>query len=654
MMSRISTRVRFVLAMMLLLVPVVAISAIILDESFRRSQQQIVISEFATADVVSQSVAELIRGQREALSVLAETEAVRSLDKQKEQAAALMDDYRVSRQSVNGVFLLKNDLTVVAQSGGIDIATLPTEFKTAAEAAVEGGQPTVSDALLLPSGEVRVIAIIVPVYANLDAAGSEMPSGAIGAFYSVERLIAGYQPPAGFTTGSNVAIALVTSSETIVSVPGRTSDPSQIFQDGPALTNTIKSALSSQRTRTTFTDPTGLRRVSVAVPIDMPGNDWAVLVSGPETTAFGPNRMLIERALLALVGTVVICLLLSLLLGEWLTRPFRLLTSQAKALSTGAVVLDLEPVGPSDAAGLSRAIREMADRLRAQIRDTESAREEIARQAERLRDLLRRTVRLQEDERRRIATDIHDAVSPLITGALYQAQAVRMARATNGNGHGHDGANGHHPDQDEADAEIAGLQEVGELLERAMRELHDVIFDLRPPDLDDIGLEAAIQRHVDQVNRSGLRCSLEVVGEERRLSPEVRLAIYRIVQEALHNSIRHARADESFVRIEWLADRLRVTVQDDGSGFETEGAGWRAGLGLMSMRERAGSIGAAFEVVSRPGTGTAIVVERMNDGLDLTVEHPVLDPELAPSQSPGDGDIVDEDNVDVGEEHLVQ
>jgi signal transduction histidine kinase len=651
MMSRMSTRVRFVLAMMLLLVPIVAIAAIVLDESFKRSQEQIIISEFATADVVSQSVAELIRGQQQALTVLAETEVVRSLDKQTEQAAALMDDYRLSRQPVNGVFLLKNDLTVVAQSGGIDTTTLPPEFKTAAEAAVEGGQPTVSDALLLESGEVKVIAIIVPVYANPDAASSEMPSGAIGAFYSVERLIAGFQPPAGFTTGSNVAIALVSSSEKIVSVPGRTSDPGQIFQDGPELTKAVKSALASQRTRTTFQDPTGLHRVMVAVPIDMPGNDWAVLVSGPETTAFGPNRMLIERALLALIGSVVICLLLAMLLSEWLTRPFRLLTNQAKALSTGAVVLDLEPIGPSDAATLSRTIREMADRLRAQIRDTEAAREEIARQAERLRDLLRRTVRLQEDERRRIATDIHDAVSPLITGALYQAQAVRIARSGNGNGNGHDGTNGHHPDQDE---DNAGLDEVGDLLERAMRELHDVIFDLRPPDLDDIGLEAAIQRHVDQVNRSGLPCTLEVTGEERRLSPEARLAIYRIVQEALHNAIRHARADESLVRIEWLADRLRVTVQDDGSGFETEGSGWRAGLGLMSMRERAGSIGAAFEVVSRPGTGTAIVVERMNDDLDLTAEHPVLDPELASSQSPADGDIVDEDNVDVGEEHLVQ
>ena len=78
MMSRISTRVRFVLAMMLLLVPVIAIAAIVLDESFKRSQEQIIINEFATADVVSQSVAELIRGQQQALGVLAEAEPVRS------------------------------------------------------------------------------------------------------------------------------------------------------------------------------------------------------------------------------------------------------------------------------------------------------------------------------------------------------------------------------------------------------------------------------------------------------------------------------------------------------------------------------------------------------------------------------------------------
>jgi signal transduction histidine kinase len=654
MMSRISTRVRFVLALMLLLVPIITIAAIVLDESFKRSQQQVIISEFATADVVSQSVFQLIDGQLDGLTVLAETEAVRSIDQQTTQARALMDEYRVSRPSVNGLFLLKNDFTVIAQSGGIEISTLPTEFRAAAEAAVQGSQETVSDTLLLPSGEVEVIAIIVPVFANPAAATAETPSGAIGAFYSVERLIAGYQPPAGFTTGSNVAVALVSSSGKVVSVPGRTSDPGQIFKDGPELFNAVKSALGGQRTRATFVDPSGLHRVTVAVPISFPGNDWAVLVSGPESTAFGPNQMLIERALIALIGAVILSLILALLMAEWLTSPFRQLTAQAKALSTGAVVLDLEPVGPSDAAMLSRTIHQMADRLRAQISDTESAREEIARQAERLRDLLRRTVRLQEDERRRIASDIHDAVSPLITGAMYQAQAVRMSR-TNGNGNGHDGPNGHHPDHDLAeDGEVAGLREVGDLLERAMRELHDVIFDLRPPDLDDIGIVAAIQRHVDQVNRSGLPCTLEQIGEERRLSPEVRLAIYRIVQEALHNSIRHARADESVVRIEWLPDRLRVTIQDDGSGFEPENLR-RSGLGLMSMRERASSIGASMDIVSRAGTGTAVVVERVSDDLDLTAEATSGELPAEIEEIPESADsMMEEDAVDSGEEQVLQ
>jgi signal transduction histidine kinase len=297
----------------------------------------------------------------------------------------------------------------------------------------------------------------------------------------------------------------------------------------------------------------------------------------------------------------------------------------------------------------------MADRLRAQIRDTESAREEIARQAERLRDLLRRTVRLQEDERRRIASDIHDAVSPLITGALYQAQAVRLARAGgNGNGHDQKTANGHHQEQENGvDEQANGLMEVSDLLERAMRELHDVIFDLRPPDLDDIGIVAAIQRHVDQVNRSGLPCTLEVVGDERRLSPEVRLAVYRIVQEALHNAIRHARADESVVRIEWLPDRLRVTIQDDGSGFDADNAGRPTGLGLMSMRERAASIGADLEIVSRPGTGTAIVVERVSDELDLNLEPSPGDFALDGHDETDESDaMIDEDTVAPDEEQV--
>jgi signal transduction histidine kinase len=629
-----STRARFALASMLLLVPFLVGAAIVVDQSFRRTQDQLVVSQYATAEVVAQSISELIVKQQEELSALADTEAVRSIDQESAAAAALLDVHRSSHSFVSGLFLLRNDLTVAAQSGGIEIATLPSEFREAADAVIEGGQPTVSDSLLLPSGDVEVVAIIVPVYADPAQTNAGTPSGAFGSFVSVEQLVASFQPPSGFASGSDVAIALVTSSEKLVSIPGRPSDPAEIFRDGADLANAIRSALSGQRTRTTFEDPTGLDRVMVGVPIPLDGNDWAVLVSSPTTTAFGASERLIERALLATAGLLALTVFLAVLIGTWLTRPFRQLTTQAVALSAGGTSSDLESVGPSDATRLSQTIREMADRLRAQVRDTESAREEIARQAERLRDLLRRTVRLQEDERRRIASDIHDAVSPLITGALYQAQAVRIARS---NGNGLDGANG--TKTSEASPEqLDSLKEVGELLERAMRELHDVIFDLRPPDLDDIGVVAAIQRHVDQVNRSGLPCTLEVVGEERRLSPEVRLALYRIVQEALHNAVRHARADESVVRIEWLPDRLRVTVQDDGSGFEASGSGVRAGLGLMSMRERAASI---------------VVVERSSEELDLPLDAGGGEPE-SEEASDDQGSMIDEGVVEFGEERVRQ
>jgi signal transduction histidine kinase len=121
------------------------------------------------------------------------------------------------------------------------------------------------------------------------------------------------------------------------------------------------------------------------------------------------------------------------------------------------------------------------------------------------------------------------------------------------------------------------------------------------------------------VSRSGLPTELEVVGEPRRLSPEARLGVYRIVQEALHNAQRHAHADEALVKMEWLDDRLRLTVRDNGSGFDTEQAYQPTSLGLLSMRERAAAIGGMLEIASRPGAGTAIILER-NYSDDLVPE----------------------------------
>jgi signal transduction histidine kinase len=358
-----------------------------------------------------------------------------------------------------------------------------------------------------------------------------------------------------------------------------------------------------------YVDQNGKERFAVYAPV--PGSTWGVLVTHPSPAAYAPNQAMVTRSIAAVAAAALVTLALGALAAELLARPLRELRLQAEALAHGDFSpRELVQTGSSEIADLSAALGETARHLGEQVRDLEQAREAGTAQAGQLRDLNRRTVRLQEDERRRIAGEIHDAVSPLITGALYQARALRLGTPDD-------------PSRTSARRDST-LDGIGELLSKAMEELHGVIFALRPPDLDDIGVVAAIERYIEQVQRSGLNVHLEAEEELPPLTPEVRLAIYRIVQEALHNALRHAAADEAVVRFDIIDDVLRVTIRDNGAGFNPEHATRPTALGLLSMRERAAAIGAAFAVMSRPGDGTTVMIERRIDPELATV------PELEP------------------------
>ena len=640
-----------------MLLPVTAVALFLLDQGYKRAQDQLTEIQFSIADVVAQGVSAELASQQLGLTNLASTEVIRRLDDSTGQASAAVGAYREARPGLNAVAVLNADAAVSIVSGGVDPRALGLEFQSARDAALTGGQPTVSDVFRPTETDVQLIAVIVPIYPNEEqvATTGEEPAlnqtppatrpaaGALVGFMSVEQLVQTFQPPTGFGP-SEAAIALVSPTNRSIVVPATTAEGETLFPAGVFSGGLIESALGGQRSEALYDDSGGNERLAASVPLEISGADWAVVVSSPSVVAFEPNRLLIERGLIALGVAVLLSLILAAVFGELIGRPIRELTTQAQSVARGDLRAPIAASGRGEAAGLGIAIRDMADQLITQVRDTDTARTEILRQADRLRELLRRTVRLQEDERRRIAGDIHDAVSPLITGALYQARALKLTgngnghgyRNGNGNGHGHGQNHGTSGDAVVADGEApsaesaaeAGLAAVTELLERAMAELHDVIFDLRPPDLDDLGVVAAIERYVGQINRTGLPCRLEVLGEQRRLAPEARLAIYRVVQEALHNALRHARADEAYVRLEWLADRLRVTIRDNGSGFESDGIGQRVGLGLLSMRERAAAIGATLDITSRPGSGTAVVLERALEDFDL-IDEPVST-DLAP------------------------
>jgi signal transduction histidine kinase len=591
-----SLRNRLILFAAACLLPLLVVIAAILAEAADAGREQVLDAQAATSEVVASVLAATLADNQKVLQELASIDRVRQMEAS--SATEALDQFSRAHPNLYGLFLLDPQANLVA-STGLDPAQfqLHSAFAAAVDRSLKLGEPGVSTALAADD-ETRVIALTMPVRARDEAEGE--PIGAVGSLLSVERLGAAVTP---FARGETL-IAVVAEGQ-VVATQG--ADPAVA-----ALASSTVPPLSMSSPGTlSYVDETGMERFAVYTPV--PGSSWGVLVTHPSPAAYAANRAMISRSVAAVAAAALVTLALGALAAELLARPWRELNTQAEALAAGDYT-PREPIegGGADIAAIGAALGTVANRLRDQVHALTEARGAGAAQAEQLRDLNRRTVRLQEDERRRIAGDIHDAVSPLITGALYQARALRLGT----------------PDDlgRSAARRDSALDSISELLSKAMDEVHGVIFALRPPDLDDIGVLAAIERYIAQVQRSGLNVHLEAEEDPPALTPEVRLAIYRIVQEALHNALRHASADEAVVRFETTDETLRVTISDNGAGFNPQHAARPTALGLLSMRERAAAIGATLAVMSRPGDGTTVTIERRQEPeLTTVAELPAVE-----------------------------
>jgi signal transduction histidine kinase len=204
--------------------------------------------------------------------------------------------------------------------------------------------------------------------------------------------------------------------------------------------------------------------------------------------------------------------------------------------------------------------------------------------------LRRRTLDLQEEERERIARDLHDGMTQTLFGALYQVDTARIRAERS------------------AATSSEPLQRLRTLIVQCVDEMDRIVHDLRPVALDERGLVAALERLVDDIGRHEDEIAIEVQSPIRPLDPRVETAVYRIVQEALTNAVKHSRAGCVRVRLDPLPTHLAVTVSDDGVGFRRV-PGRGRGLGLRSMQERASGVGARLDVRSTPGRGTTLSLE---------------------------------------------
>jgi signal transduction histidine kinase len=196
------------------------------------------------------------------------------------------------------------------------------------------------------------------------------------------------------------------------------------------------------------------------------------------------------------------------------------------------------------------------------------------------------------EERNRLARELHDSVTQQLFSITLTAQAARTHLEKN------------------SQRTAGQLERLQETAAAALAEMRALIAQLRPPALKDQGLVSALQQHIATLSRrEGLRIELRVTGDER-LARGFEQALYRIVQEALNNTIKHASASSVRVLLEFDPGWVQVRVIDDGQGFDPQSA-MEAGsrtFGLISMRERATEIGGSMTIHSTIGGGTEITV----------------------------------------------
>jgi signal transduction histidine kinase len=218
-----------------------------------------------------------------------------------------------------------------------------------------------------------------------------------------------------------------------------------------------------------------------------------------------------------------------------------------------------------------------------------------------LGELLHQVVGAQEAERRRIARELHDATGQSLTAISLGLRGVEnyLVQST---------------PSDDPRVLIHQVKELRSFGQNALGELRNLISDLRPPQLDDLGLAAALRWYVQGYEqRRGIAMQFHVEGDDNRLPVEYRTVLFRIAQEALTNIAKHAQATHAEVRLLVGAQEVRLDIQDDGCGFdpqlaarlETERQG---GWGLVGIRERALLLGGACQIETAPGTGTHLRV----------------------------------------------
>lgn len=459
--------------------------------------------------------------------------------------------------------------------------------------ALETGAPSLGLVDITAFEHPPVVAVAAPV-----VGGAGRPAGVL---VGLLHLAHGWQAPVvSLPPGSTTAVTAVVDERGMILARSGGPPPVEAEQAEPVKLDPHAATLRPMLRVGTpsvgiHTNPDGEHLVAFAPLRGVPAG---VVVEEREDVALVvPNRLRRTFVLFGIVALVATSAA-AWLHARYVTRPLEGLERAmgrvaAAALDEPVAVTRRDEIGML-ATSFETMRRQLKDAMDARDRWEQELEARVRERTEEVRRLLARIIHAQEEERRRMARELHDDTAQSIATLLVHLGTLREILP---------------PGQSPAHAVLERTLTQGAA---ALADLRRVIADLRPTALDDLGLIPALRVCAeDRLAAEGVKLDFRVTGDVRRLDPPVETAVFRILQEAVSNVARHARARTASIELAFGPATLVATVRDDGRGF-TAGTGGRepgAGAGLEGMRERADLLRARLDITSGPGTRTTVRLE---------------------------------------------
>jgi signal transduction histidine kinase len=312
---------------------------------------------------------------------------------------------------------------------------------------------------------------------------------------------------------------------------------------------------------------------------------WALVIEEPWSSVASPMLQTTEYAPLVLIPFLILALVALWFVTRWILQPLQGLEAKANELAWGNYdTIESSTGGIAEIRHLQAALIHLAHKVKTYQQG--------------LRSYIGAITMGQEEERRRLARELHDDTLQSMIALNQRVQLAQLTQAER-------------PQNECSDRN--GLVEIQALTEQTIQNLRRLTRALRPIYLEDLGMAAALEMLVHETQQtSGITITFDRLGSEERLSAAVELALYRIGQEALSNVVRHAEASQAVLRIIYSPDSVRLEISDDGAGFEVPESPAEFApsghFGLLGIYERAEMIGAKLEIHSKPAEGSQIFV----------------------------------------------